>query len=90
MVTWDDAKRRSNLKKHDLDFAGCERVFDGPVITQDDDRAAYGEQRINLIGILDGQLVHLTYTERESGLHVISLRKATKHEAHSYFSQIES
>lgn len=90
MVTWDEVKRRSNLKNHGLDFAGCERVFDAPVLTRDDDRLAYGEQRINLIGILDGHVVHLTYTEREAGLHAISLRKANKHEARSYFSQIES
>ena len=90
MVTWDEAKRRSNLKHHGLDFVGCERVFDAPVMTRDDDRLAYGEHRINLIGILDGYVVHLTYTERETGLHAISLRKATKHEARNYFSQIES
>lgn len=88
MVTWNEPKRRSNLKEHGLDFVGCERVFDGPVITQEDDRLAYGEQRINLIGSLAGQVVHMTYTERGEDLHVISLRKATKHEARHYFSQI--
>ena len=90
MVSWDETKRRGNLKHHGLDFAGCERVFDAPVITREDDRLAYGEHRINLIGILDGYVVHLTYTERETGLHAISLRKATKHEARNYVSQIET
>ena len=89
MVIWDESKRRSNLKDHGLDFIGCERVFDGPVITQEDDRLAYGEQRINLIGLLAGQVVHMTYTERGDGLHVISLRKATKYETKHYLSQVE-
>lgn len=90
MVTWDESKRRTNLKVHGLDFVGCERVFDDPVVTQEDDRLAYGEQRINLIGLLAGQVVHMTYTERGDDLHVISLRKATKHEARHYFSQVHS
>ena len=89
MVTWDEPKRQRNIKDHGLDFTGCEAVFDGPVVTQEDDRLAYGEQRINLMGSLAGQVVHITYTERGDDLHVISLRKATKHEARYYFSQAE-
>jgi uncharacterized protein len=68
---------------------GCDSVFDGSVITREDDRLAYGEQRINLIGLLAGQVVHITYTERGDDLHVISLRKATRYEARYCFSQIE-
>ena len=41
------------------------------------------------VGLLAGQVVHMTYTERGDDLHVISLRKATKHEANFYFSQVE-
>ena len=43
MPTWDERKRQSNLKAHGLDFSGCEAVFDGPAVTWDDDRVAYGE-----------------------------------------------
>ena len=50
---------------------------------------AYGEQRMNLLGWLQGRVVHMTYTERgEDDLHVISLREATKHEARYYFEAI--
>ena len=87
MVTWDESKRRLNIKKHDLDFKGCDEVFDGPLITLEDDRLAYGEQRLNLLGLLGGQVVHMTYTERRDDLHVISLRKATKYETRYFFSQ---
>jgi uncharacterized protein len=52
MATWDEAKRLSNIKDHDLDFVGCEAVFDGTVVSWDDDRESYGEQRINLLGWL--------------------------------------
>jgi uncharacterized protein len=64
MLTWDKSKRKRNIKEHGLDFVGCDSVFDGSVITREDDRLAYGEQRINLIGLLAGQVVHITYTER--------------------------
>ena len=89
MVTWDEPKRLLNLKDHQLDFVGCEVVFDGPVIAQEDDRTAYGEMRINLLGMLHGRVVHMTYTERGDNVHVISFRKATKHEANHFFSQLD-
>lgn len=88
MPTWDETKRESNIKTHGLDFMGCEAVFDGPVVTWDDDREAYGELRINLLGWLHGTVVHLTYTERDDDLHVISLRKAEKHEIRYFITQI--
>ena len=84
MITWDDAKRRSNLAKHGLDFADAEAVIDGPITTEEDARDAYGEQRMNLLGLLRGQIVAMTYTERNGNLHIISLRKATRHEARSF------
>lgn len=62
MPTWDESKRLRNIKSHGLDFAGCEAVFDGPVVTWEDAREAYAEQRINLLGWLQGIVVHMTYT----------------------------
>lgn len=86
MVTWDEDKRQRNLREHKIDFAGCEAVFEGPVTAWEDAREAYGELRINLLGFLNGIIVHLTYTERGDDLHVISLRRAEKHEIR-FFAQ---
>jgi uncharacterized protein len=61
MPTWDEAKRRKNLREHGLDFEGCEQLFDGPVVVFEDQRDRYGELRLNAIGWLHGQVVHLTY-----------------------------
>jgi uncharacterized DUF497 family protein len=80
MITYDENKRQENIAKHGLDFVGCEAIFDGPVFSRYDDRETYGEQRTNVLGFLNNIVVHLTYTERGNDLHVISLRKATKHE----------
>ena len=84
MASWDESKRTRNVRVHGLDFVGCESVFDGPVIAWEDDREAYGEQRINLLGWLGGVVVHMTYTERGDEPHIISLRKAEKHEIRRY------
>ena len=88
MVSWDEAKRKLNIKAHQLHCTGCEAIFDGPVITFDDDRLTYGEQRLNSLGLLGGQVVSMTCTEREDNLHATVLRMATTHEARYFFSQI--
>ena len=37
-----------------------------------------------MLGWLDGIVVHMTYTERGDEPHIISLRKAVKHEIRRY------
>lgn len=88
MVTWDNDKLAANIAKHGLSFEGSDAVFDNPVVAWDDDREAYGELRINLLGWLNGQLVHMTYTERGEDMHVISLRQAEKHEIKRYIKSL--
>lgn len=90
MPTWDESKRRANLAKHGLDFAGCEAVFDSPALAREDDREIYGEQRFVLIGWLRGNFVQMTYTERDGDVHVISLRKATIHEIEAFCNSLSS
>lgn len=50
-MTWDEAKRTENLRKHGLDFLGVESLFDGHTVTLEDDRFAYGEQRFITFGV---------------------------------------
>ena len=84
MLTWDEDKRLENLAKHGWDFKGADAIFDLPVFTYEDDREAYGEQRINLIGWLRDHIVHLTYTDDGKQMRVISLRHAEKLEIRRY------
>jgi uncharacterized DUF497 family protein len=51
MVTWDEAKRRENIKKHGLDLAALETVFDQPMISVEDARQSYGELRVQSLGM---------------------------------------
>ena len=48
--TWDEAKRKANLKKHGLDFADAETVFAGYTLTKPDTRFTYSENRYSTIG----------------------------------------
>ncbi len=90
VTTWDEDKRRSNIKHHGLDFAGCEAIWDHFTITREDVRQVYGDKRLVTFGLLEGNLVVLVHAERGADLHVISLRKAEKHEARYYAEVAES
>ena len=53
-------------------------------MTREDKRQDYGEQRLVCFGLLKSEVVLMIYTERPKGPHLISLRKAEKHEARYY------
>jgi uncharacterized DUF497 family protein len=90
MPTWDETKRKVNIRKHGLDFVGCEAIFDAPVSITEDVSVSYGEQRLNAIGWLQGLVVCMTYTERDEDFHVISLREAEKHEVRRFIKEISN
>jgi uncharacterized protein len=56
--------------------------------TVEDTRESYGERRYLTLGLLHDQVVSVTHTERGDETRIISIRKAMKHEARYYFSQI--
>lgn len=60
---WDEAKRKSNIKKHGVDFVDAERVFQGITFTFIDDRFDFDEQRFNTLGMLEGIVVAIAHTE---------------------------
>jgi uncharacterized protein len=47
---WDEEKRRSNLRDHEIDFVDAERVFARLTSTFEDDRFSYDEQRFVTLG----------------------------------------
>ena len=62
---------------------------DNFTVTREDIREDYGEKRLVTFGILNGEIVVLVHTERDDDMHIISLRKAEKHEARYYFEIAE-
>ena len=87
--SWDERKRRLNLKEHGLDFVDAPRVFEGPTFTFQDDRFAYDDQRFVTLGFLAGMVVSLVHTESSSRIHVISFRKATRNEEAILFKNLQ-
>ncbi|MCZ8039498.1 MAG: BrnT family toxin [Microcystis sp. LE17-20A] len=85
---WDEAKRLTNLRKHGIDFADVPAVFDGDILTVEDERLDYGEQRFVTFGLLKGRVIAVVHTEREDHTRIISARKATKYEQRTYFEQL--
>jgi uncharacterized DUF497 family protein len=57
---WDEAKRLSNLRKHGIDFIDVPAVFEGDIVTVEDDRFSYGEQQFVTFGLLQGRVVALS------------------------------
>ena len=86
MITYDETKRAANLRKHGFDFVGAEAVFAGFTLTREDGRDAYGEVRLQTLGLWQGVVVFVVHTPRDDADHVISIRKAEKHEARIYWN----
>jgi uncharacterized DUF497 family protein len=85
VVTYDEAKRVANIAKHGFDFVGVDAVFAGFTITREDRSRDYGELRLQTLGLWNGVIVFVVHTPRGDGDHVISIRKADKHEARIYW-----
>jgi uncharacterized protein len=88
MITFDERKRQANLQKHGIDLAEAEAMFDGPMVSQFDRSEGYGEERITSLGMLHGEVVLLVWTDRKQAPHLISCRKATKHEKKEFIRAI--
>jgi uncharacterized protein len=85
---WNEAKRLANLDKHGIDFIDVPEVFDGDIVTVEDDRYSYGEQRFVTFGLLQGRVVAVVHTDRGESIRIISARKATKYEQRTYFEKL--
>jgi hypothetical protein len=82
---WDDAKAARNYADHGVTFETAKRVFNDPFATERlDDREDYGEDRFNIIGMVDDRILAVTYTLRNGTIRIISARGAEPHERRQY------
>ena len=85
---WDDAKAAENEAKHGISFETAKLVFKNPfAIELLDDREDYGEDRFVLIGMAQGVVLTVVYTQREECNRLISARRATRLEQDDYAKQ---
>ena len=86
-ISFDPAKRESNLAKHGLDLADAGRLFAGVCVERYDDRHDYGEDRWISYGLLDGEVAVCAWADLGDTARVIWLRRATKDEQENYFRE---
>lgn len=85
---WDKAKAARNYRDHGVTFdQAVKAVADPFAVEMIDAREDYGEERINLLGMCDGVLLHVTYTERRERIRIISARRAERHEQDEYYRE---
>jgi uncharacterized protein len=83
---WDAEKSRQNLRKHRVSFDEAQTVFtDEYSITISDVEHSSLEERLIIIGAShQKRLLVVSYTERNGLIRLISARKATPRERHTY------
>ena len=81
---WDNAKETANRKKHGISFQTAAKVFLDPFAIEFDDLDTTGELRVNMIGLVDGRMLFITYTMRGETVRIISARGAEPHEKRKY------
>lgn len=82
---WDENKRRTNLQKHHLDFRDAPLVFNDDAFVIEDPHDDYGETRYLLQGLLQQQVIIISFAVRNDEIiRIISMRKASKQEQVSY------
>ncbi|MCA3746556.1 BrnT family toxin [Phenylobacterium sp.] len=82
---WDGAKAAENFRKHGVSFELAAKAFRDPFgMEWIDDREDYGEVRTLLLGMADGSVLTVVYTERGSRIRLTSARRATRYEQDRY------
>ena len=83
---WDSEKATINFEKHSVSFEEAATVFDDPLyIDFYDPDHSVEEHRYIIVGMSSaGRLLSISYTERESGIRLISARELTAAERKAY------
>ena len=85
MFEWDERKRRSNLRKHGIDFRRIVAAFKSERrVVFEDDRNDYGEERLIMLCPVNGILLHVAFTIRGGAIRIISARRANRREQRTY------
>jgi hypothetical protein len=87
---WDQAKNAANLAKHGISFEEAATIFEGSVLSSEDD-GSDDEARERSYGLLNGiVVVCVVHTQRGEATRIISSLKATKKERtlfHAYLQK---
>ena len=77
---WDEDKNLINQRKHGISFEEAATIFDGPVLSLEDE-GRHDELRERSYGLIGGVVVVcVIHTDRNGVTRIISARKATANE----------
>ena len=85
--TWDEKKNLNNIKKHKISFVQAAYIFSDPLRREyyDKKHSKLDEARTIAIGMAENRILFVSFTEPDSAtIHIISARKAKKHERKIY------
>ena len=83
---WDEAKARTNQRKHRVSFLEATEVFsDEHSSCVHDPDHSHNEERYLLFGVsLKGNYLVISFTERSETVRIISARQMTSQERNAY------
>jgi uncharacterized DUF497 family protein len=85
LLSWDEDKRNSNIRKHGYDFADLAPAFDGRFCAVAEDRRKdYAERRYDMLVEFDRRVINVTFTPRGERYHLISARPTGRKERTIY------
>jgi uncharacterized DUF497 family protein len=85
---WDEAKRRTNLKEHGIDFEDAATIFSRPYLRTRSDRN--DEVRFVAIGCIEDVEIAVVYMVRRGACRIISARRARTNEREEYHEAVGS
>jgi uncharacterized DUF497 family protein len=89
-IEFDANKNQTNIRDRGLSFELAKQFdFDSALIWQDK-RKPYPEVRFTALGLLDGRIHSLVFSETAKGIRIISFRKANKREVKRYEQETQS
>ncbi len=84
LIEFDPEKSTRNLRERGVGFDRFADLDFGTAIGLDDTRKDYGERRIRVLGLIEGDLHAAVITPRGDRIRVISLRRANRREERAY------
>ena len=74
---WDEEKAKENERKHGISFERAIEVFDDPLQISKRNRIENGEQRFQIIGRIEANiLIIVIHTVQENGIEIIRIISA--------------
>ncbi len=91
---WDPTKSQDCLRRRGIDFVAAARIFQGRTLEQHDRRRNYGEIRVIAIGLVEGVILTVVYTDRHTAAgtisrRIISARRSNDRERQAYRQAIQ-